>query len=90
MAQAYREVKVITGNFARVNIFPVRTYQIGRKAKNKPTAAAQDRLNREMRRRKLSDLINLNFTKKDIQLKKVIDLMYEKAVVTKVAPKEEE
>lgn len=69
MAQSYREVKVITGNFARVNIFPVRTYQIGRKAKNKPTAAAQDRLNREMRRRKLSDLINLNFTKKDIQLK---------------------
>ena len=32
----------------------------------------------------------MKFFKKDIQLKKVIDLMYEKAVVTKVAPKEEE
>ncbi|MBR4020094.1 MAG: trigger factor, partial [Firmicutes bacterium] len=31
----------------------------------------------------------MKFFKKDIQLKKVIDLMYEKAVVTKVAPKEE-
>ena len=69
MAQAYREIKVITGDFARVSIFPVRTYQIGRKAKSKPTAAAQERLNREMKARRLSDLINLNFTKRDIQLK---------------------
>lgn len=69
MAKAYREVKVITGSFARVSIFPVRPYQYGRKKKSKPTAAAQERLNREMRTRKLSDLINLNFTKKDIQLK---------------------
>ena len=69
MAQAYREIKVITGDFARVSIFPVRACQVGRKAKSKPTAAAQERLNREMKARRLSDLINLNFTKKDIQLK---------------------
>ena len=69
MAQAYREIKVVTGDFARVSIFPVRTYQIGRKAKSKPTAAAQERLNREMKTRRLSDLINLNFTKRDLQLK---------------------
>lgn len=69
MAQAFREVRVVTGEFARVNIFPVRQYQYNRKKKHKPTAAAQDKLNREMRARRLSDIINLNFTKKDIQIK---------------------
>lgn len=69
MAQAYREIKVVTGDFARVSIFPVRTYQYGRKKKCKATAAAQERLNREMAARRLSDIVNLNFTKKDIQLK---------------------
>ena len=69
MAQAYREVKVVTGDFARVSIFPVRPYQYARKKKNKPTTAAQERLNREMAARRLSDIINLNFTKKDVQLK---------------------
>ncbi len=69
MAQAYREVKTITGNFARVHIFPVRAYQYGRKKKHKPTGAAMAKLNREMRARRLADLIHLNFTKKDLQLK---------------------
>ena len=32
----------------------------------------------------------MKFFKKDIQLKKVIDLMYDKAVVTKVEAKDEE
>ncbi len=68
MAQ-YREVKVVTGDFARVNIFPVRAYQTGRGKKRKPTAAAQEKLNREMAARKLADIINLNFTKRDLQLK---------------------
>jgi hypothetical protein len=69
MAQAYREIKTVTGDFARVQIFPVRPYQYGRKKKNKPTGAAMDKLNRERRARLLSDLVNLNFTKKDYQLK---------------------
>lgn len=69
MAQAYRETKIVTGDFARVHIFPVRSYQYGRKKKNKPTVAAQEKLNREMAARRLSDIVNLNFTKNDIQIK---------------------
>lgn len=69
MAQAFREIKTETGNFMRVNIFPVRQYQYGRKQKSKPTAAAQKKLNQERRARMLSDIINLNFTAKDKQIK---------------------
>lgn len=69
MAQAYREIKTVTGDFARVQIFPVRSYQYGRKRKMKPTGATMQRLNRERRARLLSDLVNLNFTKQDHQLK---------------------
>ena len=69
MAQAYREQMTVTGDFARVNVYPVRSYQYGRKKKMKPTGAAMERVNRINRARKLSDLINLNFTKKDIQIK---------------------
>lgn len=69
MAQAYREIKTVTGDFARVQIFPVRSYQYGRKRKMKPTGATMQRLNRERRARLLSDLVNLNFTKEDHQLK---------------------
>lgn len=69
MAQAYRELKTVTGNFARVQIFPVRPYQYGRKKKMKPTGAAMAKVNRENRARRLADLLNLNFTKNDIQLK---------------------
>ena len=69
MAQAYREQLIVTGDFARVQIYPVRQYQYGRKVKNKPTSASMERVNRLNRVNRLSDLINLNFTKKDIQLK---------------------
>lgn len=69
MAQSYREQRTVTGDFMRVNVFPVRTYQYGRKKKHKPSSAAQAKLNQEKRTRYLSDLINLNFTKKDIQIK---------------------
>ena len=69
MAQAYREIKTVTGDFARVQIFPVRSYQYGRKRKMKPTGATMQKLNRERRARLLSDLVNLNFTKQDHQLK---------------------
>ena len=68
MAQ-YREQRTVTGDFMRVNIFPTHTYNYGRKKKTKPTSAAQDKLNRERKTRLLSDLVNLNFTKKDIQVK---------------------
>ena len=67
MAQ-YREQRTVTGDFMRVNIFPTHTYNYGRKKKTKPTSAAQDKLNRERKTRLLSDLVNLNFTKKDIQV----------------------
>lgn len=69
MAQAYREIKTVTGDFARVQIFPVRSYQYGRKRKMKPTSAAMQKLNRERRVRLLGDLFNLNFTKQDHQFK---------------------
>lgn len=69
MAQAYREQMTITGDFARVNIYPVRQYQYGRKKKMKPTGAAMERVNRINRARRLADLVNLNFTKSDYQLK---------------------
>ena len=68
MAQ-YREQRTVTGDFMRVNIFPTHTYNYGRKKKTKPTSAAQDKLNRERKTRLLSDLVNLNFTKKDVQVK---------------------
>ena len=69
MAQAYREQMTVTGDFARVNIYPVRQYQYGRKKKMKPTGAAMERVNRINRARRFADLINLNFTKADYQLK---------------------
>ena len=68
MAQ-YREQRTITGDFMRVNIFPTHTYNYGRKKKVKPTGAAQEKLNKVRRERLLCDLVNLNFTKKDIQVK---------------------
>lgn len=49
MAQAYREQMTVTGDFARVNIYPVRSYQYGRKKKMKPTGAAMERVNRGTR-----------------------------------------
>lgn len=69
MSKAFREIKTITGNFMRVNICPLRQYQYGRKKKSKPTAAAQEKLNRENRTRLLSDIINLNFDRTSLQLK---------------------
>ena len=65
----YREQKTITGDFMRVNLFPVRRYQYGRKQKTKPTGAAMAKLNKERRTRLLADLVNLNFNKRDIQIK---------------------
>lgn len=69
MGQVYRELMTVTGDFARVQIFPVRTYRYGRRKKHAPTRAVQERLNRENRARRLSDIINLNFTERDVQLK---------------------
>ena len=67
MAQ-YREQMTVTGDFMRVNIFPTHTYNYGRKKKVKPTGAAQEKLNKVRRERLFCDLVNLNFTKKDIQV----------------------
>lgn len=69
MAQAYREQLTVTGDFARVNIYPVRQYQYGRKKKMKPTSAAMQKVNKINKVRRLADVVNLNFTKNDYQLK---------------------
>ena len=69
MAVTYREVRVETGGFMRVCIFPVRPVSNSRKKKNKPTKATQERLNRINAARRLSDIINLNFSKQDVQVK---------------------
>ena len=69
MAVTYREVRVETGGFMRVCIFPVRPTSRSRKKKNKPTRATQERMNKINAARRLSDIINLNFTKQDVQLK---------------------
>ena len=63
MAVVYREVRVETGHFARIHIFPVRPVSRGRREKNKPTRATQERLNRKNAANRVTDLINLNFTK---------------------------
>lgn len=63
MAVVYREVRIETGDYARVHIFPLRPVSKGRKAKNAPTRATQERLNRKNATHRLTDIINLNFTK---------------------------
>ena len=65
----FREQKTITGDFMRVNIYPTRQYQYGRKQKSKPTSATQARLNELKRTHYLGDIINLNFSKRSHQIK---------------------
>lgn len=65
MAVTYREIRIETNNFARVHIFPVRPVSRGRKSKNKPTRATQERLNHKNKIHRLTDVINLNFDEQD-------------------------
>ena len=68
----YREKIHKCGEFLEVDIFPVFEYQRGRSKKRKPTTETQQRLNQRNAERKLTRLLNTNFTKRDIRF----DLTY--------------
>ena len=76
MAQIYREIMTVTGNFARVQIAPARPMWRGRRKKTKLTSGAQERVNRENRINLLSDIINLNFDKNDYKATLDYSLFY--------------
>lgn len=64
----YREVKNITGDFMRVTIFPVHpVISGGRRKKNAPSRAAQEKLNQKNRENLAADILNLNFTRADTE-----------------------
>lgn len=63
----YREKIHKCGEFLEVDIFPVFEYQRGRSKKRKPTTETQQRLNQRNAERKLTRLLNTNFTKRDIR-----------------------
>lgn len=56
------------GDYARVNLYPVRPSSKKRGAKKNPTSEVQTRLNAENSAHRLSDLIHTNFTPDDIAL----------------------
>lgn len=68
----YREKIHKCGEFLEVDIFPVFEYQRGRSKKRKPTTETQQRLNQRNAEKKLTRLLNTNFTKHDIRF----DLTY--------------
>ena len=54
---------VVTGDLMRVNLYPVRRVASGRKAKSKPSRAAQVELNRRRAENLAKDIAHLNFPK---------------------------
>lgn len=56
------------GDYARVNLYPVRPVSRKRGAKRLPTSEVQERLNAQNSAHRLSDLIHVNFTPDDIAL----------------------
>lgn len=78
MAVRYREVFYKTRDFARVHIFPVRPMGRGRRRKNAPTRATQERLNKKNAIHRLTDLLNLNFTSRSYSLRLNYSLFFEK------------
>lgn len=62
------------GDYLEIDIFPVFEKQRGRSRKRKPTSEVQKRLNQHNAERKLTRLLNTNFTKRDIRF----DLTYDK------------
>lgn len=62
-----REYAVKIKDTARVHLFPVRRKaQGGRGKRNKATSKIQEKLNQENRENYLGDLLNLNYTEKDL------------------------
>lgn len=68
----YREKKYECGEYLEVDIYPVFEKQRGRGKKRKPTSEVQKKLNQHNAERKLTRLLNTNFTKNDIRF----DLTY--------------
>ncbi len=61
-----RERMVITGDYARVNWYPVRREAKGKRGqRNRETSLVQKKLNQVNRERRLADLLHLNFTEED-------------------------
>ena len=65
----YREITRICGDYVEVDIFPVFRSPNGKRGKkNKPTKEAQKKLNQRNKERKLTWMLNTNFTPEDIEI----------------------
>lgn len=78
----YREKLYYCGDYLDVDIFPVYEKQSGRGKRRKPTSETMKRLNQRNAERKLTRLLNTNFTKKDIRF----DLTYDEKHLPMDAP----
>lgn len=65
MRERVRQRTVTAGEYMRVQAYPVRATSCRRGAKRLPTSEAQERMNAENARRRLTDLIHTNFTPDD-------------------------
>lgn len=64
----YREKKYYCGNYLEVDIFPAYEQIKGKRKKLKNTTEIQKKLNDHNRKKKLTRLLNTNFTEKDIKI----------------------
>ena len=69
----YREKMHKCGNYLEIDIYPVFETAKGRSKRKKPTSEIQKKLNQRNAERKLTRLLNTNFTKHDIRF----DLTYD-------------
>lgn len=81
MRTLYQEKIIKCGRFQEVDIYPVFPAQRSRGKKKKPSSEVQRKLNEKYAKKKISYLVNTNFTDKDIRL----DLTYD----AKHLPKDE-
>lgn len=68
MKTIYREKRYYCGEYLDVYIFPTYRQASGRSRKNKPTSAAQKKLNQRHREEKLVRLLHANFTPDDLEI----------------------
>ena len=64
----YREKKYICGKYLEVNIYPMFEIVKGKRKKIKQTSEVQKALNNHNRKRKLTRLLNTNFTEEDLKV----------------------
>lgn len=64
----YREKKYFCGEFIEVDIYPVRELPKGKRIRAKPSSVAQKLLNDHNRVKKLTRLLNTNFTENDVKI----------------------